>query len=215
MQKLDLGVDFDPEQTETVVPNGTAVPPNSANMARSSSQPAMTSSRTQTMSATPMKSNKTLSTILLVVALAAGALTGLGAFKLKAKASGLSGSGAPMQQVAGSVDSIKANDVFGSADESAFKDSAEGYLQIGGFQGEGSHHLLRPGGDSQTVYLVSSVTDLDKFDGMQVKVWGETNKGQKVGWLMDVGRIQVIDPHGTPPAGSAPSASGSAQNQDQ
>jgi hypothetical protein len=28
---------------------------------------------------------------------------------------------------------------------------------------------------------------------MQVKVWGETFKGQKAGWLMDVGRVQVID----------------------
>lgn len=206
MQKLDLGVDYEAEEPETAVSTPAQVQPVLA------AQPTVLQ-RTQT-SVTPMKSNKTFSTVLLVVALIAGCLTGLGAFKLNAKASGL-GSGAPLQQVAGSVDTIKANDVFGSADESTFKDSAEGYLQIGGFQGEGSHHLLRPGGDSQTVYLVSSVTDLDKFDGMQVKVWGETNKGQKVGWLMDVGRIQVIDPHGTPPAGSAPTASGSAQNQDQ
>jgi hypothetical protein len=90
-------------------------------------------------------------------------------------------------------------DVFGVQDEKTFKDSAEGYLEIGGLDGEGSHKLLRPGGDSQTVYLTSSVTDLDKFDGMSVKVWGETFKGQKAGWLMDVGRVQIVSPQGEKP----------------
>jgi len=204
MQKLDLGVDYDPGQDELAVSN------SASSMAQPMSTSAPSNSRTTMSSST--KSNKSLSVIALVIALVLGSLTGWGAFKLKTKASGLD-SGQPLQQVAGDVNAIKAGDVFGSADESAFKDSAEGYLQIGGFQGEGSHHLLRDGGDSQTVYLVSSVTDLDKFDGMQVKVWGETNKGQKVGWLMDVGRIQVINPHGTPPAGSTPADTSQQQDQ--
>ena len=100
------------------------------------------------------------------------------------------------QQVAG--DSVKAGDIFGSNHE-VFKDVAEGYLEQGGINGEGSHKLLRPGGDSQTVYLTSSVTDLDKLSGMQVKVWGETYQGQKAGWLMDVGKIEVIDPNASSP----------------
>jgi hypothetical protein len=35
---------------------------------------------------------------------------------------------------------------------------------------------------------------------MIVKVWGETNKAQKAGWLMDVGRVQVVNPQGEAPA---------------
>lgn len=131
------------------------------------------------------------------VAIAAGIATGYGGARLQAKTSGSFG-GAPLQQVAGS--NVNAGDIFGSPDEKTFKDSAEGYLEAGGLDGEGSHKLLRPGGDSQTVYLTSSVTDLSKFEGMSIKVWGETFKAQKAGWLMDVGRVQVINPQGQPPA---------------
>jgi hypothetical protein len=95
---------------------------------------------------------------------------------------------------------VKNGEVFGLPDTETFKDSAEGYLEEGGLEGEGSHHLLRAGGASQTVYLTSSVTDLDKFKGMQVKIWGETFKAQHAGWLMDVGRVQVVATQGNKPA---------------
>jgi len=36
------------------------------------------------------------------------------------------------------------------------------------------------------------VIDLESFTGKKVKVWGETISAQKAGWLMDVGKIQVI-----------------------
>ncbi len=101
--------------------------------------------------------------------------------------------------VAGNVDDIKKGDVFGSSDAASFKDNAQGFLVSGGLDGEGSHTLLRPGGPSQTVYLTSSVTDLEKFIDMEIKVWGETFKGQKVGWLMDVGRVEIINPKGEAP----------------
>lgn len=94
---------------------------------------------------------------------------------------------------------INNGDVFGSADASIFKDSAQGYLEAGGLNNEGSHKLLRIGGASQTVYLTSSVTDLDKFNGMEVKVSGETQTGNKVGWLMDVGRVEIINVKGEVP----------------
>jgi len=102
--------------------------------------------------------------------------------------------------VASDVSTIKKGDVFGSNDPDDFVDSAQGYLQAGGASGEGSHALLRQGGASQTVYLTSSVTDLDKFVGMDIRVWGETFAGQSVGWLMDVGRVEVINPQGTDPS---------------
>lgn len=85
---------------------------------------------------------------------------------------------------------VKEGDVIGSTD-SNFKDNVTGVLQKGGIDGEGSHKLLRPGGASQTVYLTSSVIDLDNLVGDQVTVWGETFKGTKAGWLMDVGRARV------------------------
>lgn len=83
--------------------------------------------------------------------------------------------------------------VFGSQNEKAFKDSAEGTLKEGGIEGEGSFHLERPGGVSQNVYLTSSVLDLNQLVGRKVKVWGQTNAAQKAGWLMDVGRAQIVN----------------------
>jgi hypothetical protein len=81
----------------------------------------------------------------------------------------------------------------GISDERTFRDSAEGKLVKGGIEGEGSHHLERPGGESQYVYLTSSIVDLDKFVDHQIKVWGETFTAQKAGWLMDVGKVKVLE----------------------
>ena len=83
--------------------------------------------------------------------------------------------------------------VVGSKDLSTFKDKAEGVLEKGGINGEGTHKLIREGGPSQTVYLTSSVVDLDQFIGKKVRVWGETFAAQKAGWLMDVGRVEVLE----------------------
>jgi len=88
--------------------------------------------------------------------------------------------------------SVKKGDIIGSKD-SDFSDNAEGMLKEGGVDGEGAFHLERPGGESQNVYLTSSVLDLTPFVGRTVKVWGQTQTAQKAGWLMDVGRLQVLD----------------------
>ena len=66
-------------------------------------------------------------------------------------------------------------------------------LLKGGIEGEGSHRILRPGGETQTVYLTSSVIDLSPFVDHKIKVWGETFAAQKANWLMDVGRVEVIE----------------------
>lgn len=81
----------------------------------------------------------------------------------------------------------------GLADEATFRDSAEGILEEGGINGEGTHHLVRPGGESQNVYLTSTVIDLQSFVGKKVKIWGETISAKKAGWLMDVGKVKVIE----------------------
>lgn len=86
---------------------------------------------------------------------------------------------------------LKEGDVVGVSDVKTFKDEVKGVVDKGGLDGEGSHKLLRPGGKSQTVYLTSSVIDLDEFVGHEVSIWGETFAGQKAGWLMDVGRVRV------------------------
>jgi len=87
---------------------------------------------------------------------------------------------------------IKIGQKYG-LDDDVFKDVAEGILEKDGQSGEGTHKLLREGGESQTVVLTSSVLDLDIFVGHKVKVWGQTFASKKVGWLMDVGRLQVLE----------------------
>lgn len=89
------------------------------------------------------------------------------------------------------LSTLPAGTVFGS-DAKNFKDSAEGTLKKGGIEGEGAYHLERSGGPSQNVYLTSSVLDLSQLVNRKIKVWGETNAAQKAGWLMDVGRAQIV-----------------------
>jgi hypothetical protein len=88
---------------------------------------------------------------------------------------------------------IKKEKIVGSTDSKIFKDSTEGILKKGGIDGEGTHHLVRKGGPDQTAYLTSSVIDMDQFVGKKVKVWGETFKAEKAGWLMDVGRLELLE----------------------
>jgi hypothetical protein len=126
--------------------------------------------------------------ILFGIFIFAGVISG---FVLNFVTSGLSTS----KQSANSKP-IGAEDVVqseGIADKKTFKDSAEGKLLDGGAEsGEGSFHLERPGGDDQTVYLTSSTVDMAKFVGKKVRVHGETFSSEHVGWLMDVGYIEVI-----------------------
>lgn len=83
--------------------------------------------------------------------------------------------------------------IVGSDDTETFKDIAEGVLKGGGINGEGAYHLERPGGESQNVYLTSSLVDLSKFLNRKIKVWGETQKAKHAGWLMDVGRVELLE----------------------
>ena len=54
---------------------------------------------------------------------------------------------------------------------------------------EGTHMLIRDG--AQPVALTSSVVDLSEYENKTVKVYGETQKALKEGWLMDVGKVEV------------------------
>jgi len=82
----------------------------------------------------------------------------------------------------------------GIEDSVAFPDSAEGILVEGGVDGEGTHHLDRSDlGPGKDVYLTSTVIDLQSFVGKKVQIWGQTIAGHEAAWLMDVGRIKVIE----------------------
>lgn len=80
---------------------------------------------------------------------------------------------------------------IGVVDKKTFKDSVTGILREGGIDGEGNFHIERPGGDSQNTYLTSSTVELSQFIGKKITVWGQTFSGQKAGWLMDVGLVEV------------------------
>lgn len=121
--------------------------------------------------------------LILVLIVGAGVVTG---FFLAKHGSGLLPSGTNRGM-------ISTENEVGSTDTTVFKDTAAGVLEKGGLDGEGTHKLIREGGPSQTAYLTSSVIDLDQFVGKKVQVWGETFKGQKAGWLMDVGRVKIVE----------------------
>lgn len=112
---------------------------------------------------------------------------GIGTGLLLARNSG----GVATNSVVGGENTTKGTTV-GSNDTKTFKDKAEGVLEEGGIEGEGQFHLVRPGGDSQNVYLISSTVDLSQFIKKKIRVWGETQKAQRAGWLMDVGRVEVL-----------------------
>lgn len=131
---------------------------------------------------TPVKKNLILALISLVVVAA-----GIGAGYLL---SGV-GKGTPEMGTTGEIKVSK--DEAGVADESKYPDTAEGILEEGGIGGEGTYHIVRGVGPSQYAYLTSSVVDMGPFVGKKVKVWGQTVSGKKAGWLMDVGKIKVIE----------------------
>lgn len=87
--------------------------------------------------------------------------------------------------------SVQTDNAAGVVDKKTFNTDATGILREGGIEGEGNFHLERPGGVSQNAYLTSSTVDLSKYVGKKVKVWGQTFQGQKAGWLMDVGLVEI------------------------
>lgn len=80
-------------------------------------------------------------------------------------------------------------------DTRTFRDFAEGVIKAkpqpsDNEYTEGTHTLEREG--AVPVALTSSVVDLSKYEGKKVKIFGETQKALKEGWLMDVGKVEEI-----------------------
>ena len=122
--------------------------------------------------------------VVVLIALAVGLGTGFGIDKIMKNYS------LPLPSATSGDSSVKKT--VGTVDKKKFPDKAEGMMREGGLDGEGSFHLERPGGESQYVYLTSSTVDLSEFVGKKVRVGGQTFQGQKAGWLMDVGYVEVL-----------------------
>ncbi len=130
------------------------------------------------ISASPLK----IYAAILTVALVSGVATGY------VLASSKSGSG----QIAIQQTGAPAN--HAQQDTRTFRDFAEGVIQKkpdskNGDYSEGTHVLIRQ--NAVPVALTSSVVDLSQYEGKKVKIYGETQKAIKEGWLMDVGRVET------------------------
>lgn len=128
--------------------------------------------------------------LLVMLLIGAGVGTGYGASKLMPK----NPNPTPQAGAPGTItaESVEVGKVYGNDDEQTFPDVSEGVIAQGGIDGEGTHHLIRPGGATQTVYLTSSTVDLDPFINHKVRVRGETFSAQKAAWFMDVGSVTVL-----------------------
>lgn len=131
-----------------------------------------------------------LTNTVLAVFIGAAFLGIIGGFLLSKNYSSSIGGGLA---TASNSSNIAKGTILGSEDTKTFKDTAEGILKEGGIDGEGAFHLVRTGGESQNVYLTSSLVDLSKLLDRKVKIWGETQKAKVAGWLMDVGRVEVLE----------------------
>jgi hypothetical protein len=129
--------------------------------------------------------------LIIVAIIIAGSFTG---YFLSKRGSLVSGP-TETEQLIGGAEVIQGPKEVGIKDEKAFRDTSQGKIAVNDNKDipEGSHKLIRPGGPSQTAYITSSVLDLDQFLDKCVQVWGETFAAQKAGWLMDVGRVKLLD----------------------
>ena len=121
--------------------------------------------------------------IILIIAVVLGGITG---FVMANK-------GYPQKvDINGTSSTTKA----ASEDTRTFRDFAEGIINVKPTPKnqdeytEGTHILEREGAVS--VALTSSVVDLSLYEGKKVKVFGETQKALKEGWLMDVGKVEKL-----------------------
>lgn len=72
-------------------------------------------------------------------------------------------------------------------------DQATGTLEKTSGKEQGTHKLIREGGPSQTIYMVSSVIDLEEYVGKKMDICGDTQKLQGVSWFMDVTQVKIVE----------------------
>jgi uncharacterized protein (UPF0333 family) len=128
------------------------------------------------------QTNKNLLLILVSVVAALGLATG---FFLSSKQKAKSPITSTNQTASASKEA--------GANSTNLKDTATGILRTGGIKGEGTYHLEREGGESQTVYLTSTAIDMSPFVGKKVQVWGQTLASKYAPWFIDVGKVKVVE----------------------
>lgn len=143
------------------------------------------SPRRKRNSSSPNKNTLIFTVVIMLI-------LGVGTGYIASNVSGASNKGPLSINKSDTSGEIKKGFTTGVKDTKTFPDTAEGILKEGGVEGEGEYHLERPGGESQNVYMTSSAVDLSQFVGRKVKVWGQTQTAQTAGWLMDVGKVEVL-----------------------
>lgn len=122
-------------------------------------------------------------TIVVVVALLSGISTGFVLANSSSKNNNIA-------NPTGSKEAPKS----AAQDNHTFRDFAEGKItkkpepKNANEYSEGTHLLVRE--NAVPVALTSSVVDLSQYEGKNVKIYGETQKAIKEGWLMDVGKVE-------------------------
>lgn len=120
-------------------------------------------------------------TILALVLLGAAAGFGI-SYITRGQALGLTSN--PAKGVAEAEADVFRDEAFGTIAKKTTKDPNK--------FATGTHKLVRDGGINQTVYILSSIYNLDDYDGKKVKVFGETLSSENVGWLLNVGKIEEV-----------------------
>ena len=121
------------------------------------------------------KLKKFLPIILIIIIVAGGIFSGL-VFSSRSKSSQLASKSAIEEENLSPEQKQSFNQTFRDEAEGTIEnnDEKEKYAQ-------GTHKLIRPGGESQTAYLTSSPLDLDVYNGKKEKVFGETFRSSQVG----------------------------------
>lgn len=126
---------------------------------------------------------------IFIIILVAAVILGTSSGFILAKGKGRSAPGTNQSTDSGSTPKSA------QQDNRTFRDFAEGTIQKrpapknADEYVEGTHLLVRDG--AVPVALTSSVVDLTQYEGKRVKVFGETQKAIKEGWLMDVGKVET------------------------
>ena len=92
-----------------------------------------------------------------------------------------------------SPDLIKASNEAGYKDTKLFESIVTGIVKKGGLFGDGTHSLIKDSNPKNPAALLSSVVDLDEYVDRHVQVWGRSQKGLKAAWLLEVGRIKILE----------------------
>lgn len=78
-------------------------------------------------------------------------------------------------------------------DSKLFESIVTGTVKKGGLFGDGTHTLVQDSNPKNPAALLSSVVDLDEYVDKHVQIWGRSQKGLKAAWLLEVGRVKILE----------------------